>query len=614
MSYTSPLYTTRHKVSPSDPIYNEDGTWNEDLLDNGDRNPALAAAYNTRKQSLDRSFNTIFANITFMKGLVLNTTLSRDFNSVRYNSWTDPRTSDGDDTQGDSYSSNYQYIQNVWKNNLTYEHQFGQQHHFDALIGYETNEYQRNYLSGETQEFPTVDQHAISNGGKVVGASGYQGTGWRLLSYLGRANYNYANRYYLGASARIDGSSRLAASHRWGTFWSVSGAWRFSSEKFWDSLSPVINDGKLRVSYGTNGTLPSDYYGYMPLVSYGYNYLGMPGSLESQLASKKLSWEKNRNLNIGIDLRFLDRISATVEWYNRNTVDLLMDVPISYTTGFGTQLGNMGYLRNRGVELDLSADIFKGGKFTWTSSINLSHNANKLLRLDGEETQVISSPFIHEIGKPYYQFYVKEFAGVNPDDGHPLYYVNGSNGTDASGKRLTTEDYDDANYIAYKSPNPNLVGGWTNTLRYAGFDLNFNFNFSLGGYSYDNAAQKLDEGAKEDGAMPSYYSRAWKKPGDVTDIEMLLVGSSLGMDEVVNSRRVHSTDFLRLKALTFGYTLPQRLTKRAFLNNVRVYFSASNLLTWAAYKQYDPETAANGEVSFESPKMKTATLGIDIKF
>lgn len=615
-TYTSPIYSTRHKVSASDPIFNEDGTYNKTLLENTKRNPKSQLDFNYKKNEVERSFNTIFANVTLLEGLVFNTTLSLDRTNAHYKSWTDPRSTDGESDNGSFSANMYQYKQTVWKNVLTYDTRIGEKHNLDLLGGYETHEYKRNYLSGSVKDFPTVEKHQISNGGNISGLSGYDGTGWRLISYLGRLNYNYDSKYYFGASARVDGSSRLHRDSRWGTFWSVSGAWRISSEKFMKPIEHILSDARLRVSYGSNGTLPSDYYGYMNLVSFGYKYMEKPGMLESQLGNTDLKWEKNYNLNIGFDFRLFNRVGGTIEVYDRKTSDLLMEMPLSRTTGFSTIWDNVGRMNNRGIEVELNADIIRTKNFSWNSSINLSHNKNKIVSLGGQE-EIIGSYTIRKVGQPYYRYYVKEFAGINPDNGYPTYYCNGQGGVDRDeeGNRITTENSSEAADVIFKGPDPKLTGGWANSFKYRWFDLNFNWTFSLGGYSYDNGASKLEHAGKsEKGAIQTLYRDRWRKPGDKTNIEMFMVGNSYDMSSVYNSRRIHSSDHLRLKNLTFGITLPKQLVQKAYLQNVRFYFSGSNLLTFAEYDRYDPEIPMNGIYYFEAPKMKTYTFGIDIKF
>jgi TonB-linked SusC/RagA family outer membrane protein len=612
-TYTSPIYSTRHKVSASDPIYNEDGTYNVNLLGNDNRNPKSQLDLNYKRQEANRSFNTVFANYKFIPGLVFNTTFSLDQMNSKYTGWSDPRSTDGANDNGTLSANSYQYQTIVWKNNLTYNVAFKDFHHLDVLGGYEVEQYKRTNISGSVKDFATVEKHQLSNGANISGLSGGE-SAYRLLSYIGRLNYDYKNKYYFGGSARLDGTSRLHRNSRWGTFWSVSGAWRLTAENFMESVSHIFTDAKIRASYGTNGTQPSEYFGYMSLVGFKYAYNGKPGMLEYQVGNELLSWEKNYNLNLGIDFNLFNRVSATVEFYNRNTADLLLDKPLSKTTGFNSVLTNIGRVNNKGVEVNINAGIIKTKDFSWNSSLNFGHNKNKIVDLGGQE-EMIGTYTIRKVGLPYYMFYVKEFAGINPDSGYAQYYVNGENSVDENGNRITTEDPGEANYIIHKGADPTLSGGWTNTLKYKWFDLNFTWTFSLGGYSYDNAAQKLEHGGVEsENAISVLYRDRWKNPGDRTNIEIFMMGNPNAMHKVVSSRRIHSSDYLRLKNVTLGVSAPKNWVQKIRLENVRAYFSAVNLLTFAAYDLYDPEVPRNGVVYFEAPKMKTLTFGLDIKF
>lgn len=191
------------------------------------------------------------------------------------------------------------------------------------------------------------------------------------------------------------------------------------------SIKSVLSDLKIRASYGVNGNQPGALYGYMGLYSYGQNYMGGGGSYESALPNPNLKWEKNYNLNLGLDLAFINRIFVSLEYYNRDTKDLLYNRPISSTTGFQNYLGNLGQLNNRGWELELRTINFAGNNFNWTSVLNMTHNKNKIVSLDGKlEQSIEGSWFIHKVGLPYSTFYVKEYAGVDPQTGKALYYMN----------------------------------------------------------------------------------------------------------------------------------------------------------------------------------------------
>ena len=463
----------------------------------------------------------------------------------------------------------YEYNKMVWANQLSYKTTIAKDHHIDALVGYEIDDQYRDYLSGYATNFATHDRNQISNGMKTESVGGND-TRTRMVSYLMRLNYDYKNKYYLGGSFRTDGSSRFQRDNRWGNFWSLSGAWRIMEQ---------------------------------------------PGIIQSQLRNDDLQWETNYNLNLGLDFALWNRINVTLEYYTRTTKNLLMDRPISMTTGFGSYLMNIGEVKNKGVELEISSTNIQTKDFSWNTTFNISHNKNKIVTLDGMQTEIKSGSQIRKVGKSYRTFYMIEFAGINPETGAPQFYTND---VDENGNYIKdiTEEINKAHAIVLdKHAEPNAIGGLSNTLRYKWFDLNFMFSYQFGGYSYDNWAQKTEHGGNDlEANIPSYYKDSWKKPGDVTKYELFYEKPSVAMNKVTTTRRLHSTDFIRLKTLTFGFTVPKDWTQKIGIENVRLYASANNLWTWAAYDYYDPEAVSGGTAIWGTPPLKTVTFGINVNF
>lgn len=608
--YTAPIYSTRNGVTPSDAIWNEDGSWNRDLIKLSDRNPLLSSKYNYKREAATRSFNTVYASFKLYKELKLNTTFSYDFVLNKSRGWKDPRTSDGDDDNG-RFSKDYNDKDKmVWSTTLAYQKTFAKHHNVDVLAGYEIDNQNSDGLGSTISNFARADKVEINNGVKYESMGGSNSC-TRIVSYLTRLNYDYASKYYAGASWRTDGSSRLARENRWGNFWSLSGAWRVSSEKFMKPTASWLTDLKLRASYGVNGTLPSTYYGYLGLSSLTSNYNNNPGISQTQLENKDLSWETNYNFNSGLDISLWNRFNITLEYYQRTTKNLLYARPISVSTGFTSYLSNIGKLSNKGVELEIQSKNISTKDFNWTTSLNLGHNRNKILRLDGVLNQVISGVQIHKVGKSYSTYYLREFAGIDPTDGAPQYYTNTVN-ADGSLDKTVTKDGRKAKEIEMQGADPTLTGGLSNNLRYKWFDLGFNLNFSLGGWSYDDGAYKLEHGGDGKLNIPIYYRERWQKEGDQTSIERFIVGRSTSMTDYATDRRLHSQNFLRLKSLTFGASLPKQWTQKLGIDAVRLFASGNNLLTWAAYSYYDPE--AGSSVEFDTPPLRNITFGLEVKF
>lgn len=625
-SYTTPLYATRVKVTPSDFPYYEDGSYvtsddpainGRDVFPgNGGRNPKPSLDLNYQKEKVTRAFNTIYGSYNILKDLQFKSTLSYDYTVVKGDKWKDPDSYDGRKDNGGKESRYKELWKLVWKNHLTYEKTFAKHHDIDALAGYEIDSKARDYVKAHTKNFANPDKDAISNGSVLDEIDGYK-METRLVSYIFRLNYSYRHKYYLGGSYRLDGSSKLDPDHRWGNFWSVSGAWKISKEKFMKPVENVVTDMKLRASYGVNATLPSDYYGYMSLSSYNYTYLQEPGLGESQMKNADLSWETNYTTNVGTDFTLLNALSFTVEYYNRLTRNLLIDRPISKTTGFSSYLMNIGKVRNQGWELEVRSVNFDRNDFSWITSFNLGHNENKILQLDGIQTEIQDGDLIHKVGHPYYTYYLREFAGINPENGKPQYYKN-KEAEDEEGNPYTdrslTESSGSAEKIL-KSIDPKVTGGLSNTLKYKIFDLNFMLTYSFGGHSYDDAASKLQySGSQPDYNIPVYYRDRWKQPGDHAKMEMFITGKDGYMGSVTSTHRFHSTDHIRLKNLTFGISVPPTWTKKIGIDKTRLYFAASNLWTWARYDDYDPEVRENGLAGFQTPPLKSMTFGLELNF
>ena len=553
-----------------------------------------------------------YLEISFLKNFKFTANYSYDFTNSSQTVFYTPLIGDGQSFGGRGTKGSYNTTTTNFNQILAYSNVFGDNHHLSAKIGHEYYKYEYQYLAGQKTNFFNPNNPELDNGGQMQYINSYTAN-HNIEGYFGMADYDYSNKYYLSAAFRRDGTSRFL--DRWGNFWSVSGMWHLGAEDFMKAVKPVLSDVKIRASYGVNGNQPGSYYGYMGLYSYGKNYMDNPGSYESTQANPNLKWEKNYNMNLGLDLAFIDRIFVTLEYYNRDTKDLLYNRPISATTGFLNYLGNLGQLNNKGVELEVRSLNISNADFNWTTVLNLTHNKNKIVALDGNLDQVVeSSWFIRKIGLPFNTFYVKEFAGVDPSSGNALYYKNTE---DENGNldRTLTQDVNEAQAVPYKQVDPKISGGLTNILSYKWFDLAFTLSYSLGGYSFDKTGTYIEtDGASEGNRnLPIYELDRWQKPGDITDIPRFVLGRS---DKVSggSSRFVHSTDHLRLKNLTFGFTLPHNWTDKVLLDKVRVYFSGSNLLTWAKWKQYDPEVPVSGEVFCETPPMRTFSFGVEVNF
>lgn len=616
-SSINPFLDVAMLMNPSMTIRDKDGNY-VGAYPGTTLNPLRDILTDYNRTRMTRMFSTGYASIEPLKGLKLKETLSYDYTIQRDSRYFNPLSAAGPKSGSDAQTSKgfIEYGKLISSTSLNYVHTFNYKHHLDVLAAYEIESYQTDKASGERSRLPSNSNLVEPDNASVLNSFFSSTQAYRMLSYLSRLNYDYDDRYYIAGSFRRDGSSRLSPKNRWGNFWSVSGMWHLSNESFMKPIKHILSDVKIRASYGVNGNQPGSLYGYMGLYTYGQSYMGGFGSYESSLANPNLKWEKNYNLNIGLDLAFLSRIFLSIEYYNRDTKDLLYSLPISATTGFTNYLSNVGQLNNKGVELELRTINFATPHFNWSTVLNLSHNSNKIISLNGQLEQSIEGTwFIHKVGLPYHTFYVKEFAGVDPQNGDALYYTNTLN-KDGSYSREITNDISKAQAIPYKSVNPKISGGLTNILNYKQLDLSFTLTYSLGGYSFDKLGTYIENGTTNIYTskynLPAYAMDRWQKPGDQTDVPRFVYNQSASDNN--SSRYIHSTDHLRLKNLTLGYTLPREWTRKVMVNKARFYFSGSNLLTWAKWKQYDPETPVNGEVFCEAPPMRTFSFGVQLTF
>lgn len=606
--YASALYASRVELNPAIPIYNEDGSYNWGTFqNNGGINPLYENSVNDYYATTARTMMSGKAAYNILEGLKLSTVFTVDYSLTKDFFFYSPYGKDGESAQGDGQAQMTERMRYTSQTNLSYAKTFGK-HNINAVLAYEIMKYDYSDLFGNAQVYGQSPNGTLNNGAKPVAATQLLQED-ALLSYVGSLNYGYGDKYYGSISFRRDGSSRLSPQTRWGNFWAVSASWRISQEKFMQPISHILSDLKLRGSYGVNGNLPGGYYDYMGTYTTGAFYNGLPAPWEYKIANNELTWEKNYSLNLGIDIGLFNRVNMTIDWYKRNTKDLLMDRQLNSISGFGSVLTNVGEMQNKGVEFEIRSNNIQTRDFSWTSSLNLSHNKNKIVKL-ADLPWYTDGRYIRKEGLSYGTIYLREYAGVDPDNGKPMYY---DNQTDENGNLTKNLVYNpnEANPIPLVDIYPKLTGGFMNTFGYNFIDLSFNLSFSLGGHSYDNGMYALqDDGYYYQYNKSTELRRRWQKPGDITDVPRFVYGQEYG-GYWNSSRGIHSTDHLRLKSLTLGFTAPQSWSKRIGISHARLFFSGTNLLTWAAYDQYDPELT--GVVSFFTPPLRTFAFGLEIK-
>lgn len=621
-AFSNPIMMLGMTVSPTEYVYNEDGSINLDpdafpAIGGGLANPVWEREINYNKESMIRSLSNISAQLDIVKGFAIKQTLSYDYIHSGSSAWWDPRSNNGEASQGVMQRTS---IVNSRLNSQTmasYNNVFNDVHNLSALVAFEAEANKEDYLYANGNGYPSYQKPEIENAATTSASSSLaQST---LLSWVGKLDYTYDNRYYVGGSFRSDGSSRLSPENRWGNFWSVSAYWRLSQEHWWKDggINTVLTEAKIRASYGENGTQPSNWYDWMGIYSYGYNYNGMPGSAEKRVNNPDLSWERNLSTNVGFDVTFIDRISLSFDWYNRETKDLILAQPVSQTTGFATTLKNVGAMRNRGFEIDLRATAIQTRDVQWILGLNIAHNNNTLISLNDGTNEMVStasSNIIHRVGESFYSYNLYEYAGVDAATGNESFYLNTVN-EDGTINRGTTTNPAKAQRVITGNAQPTITGGITSQFSYKWLDFGFTFTYSLGGSAFDNASWIQSNGGTYNyiGNVPDYYKieDTWQNPGDNASLPKFQYGSVATR----SSRWQVSTDHLRLKNVTLGFSAPKAWTDKMTIQKLRIFASASNLFTIKSKDLYfDPETRVDGLVTFQSPALRTITFGIEVGF
>ena len=583
-------------------------------------NPILSVEYAKFTQVTNRNLTNTYAQVNILPGLKFRTELGIDLLNQNEEGYFQSQTVRNQTRAANGVGSNYgTFVTNYNANNfLAYNKGFGV-HNIDATVGmsYQQSQTKTNYIEGT--QFPSDSYRKIASAATKSDGSSAE-TNFRFLSYFARANYRLKDRYLVGLSARIDGSSRFGVNSRYGFFPAVSAGWVLTEENFLKN-NRVVSFMKLRASYGLTGNSEIGNFPQLGLFQGDAGYVGAPGQRPSQIANPDLKWETTVQTDIGLDFGLLNnRITGEVDYYIKKTTDLLLEVNVPGTTGFSRQFRNVGALENKGFEFVLNTQNTVG-KLKWSTSFNIATNANKVTNIQGQiiEGGVRNMNRVVE-GQPIGVFFTREYAGVDPANGNALFFKNTKNpdGT-IDRSTVTNNGYNSTERVVVGNPNAKFFGGITNTLSYGGIDFSIFFNgvagnnvnfYGVGQYSSAN-------GIYEDNQTTDQLN-AWTKENPNTDVPEARYLITNGSQP--SSRYIFDGSYLRLRTLSLGYTLPKSLTSRAKIERVRVYVSAMNLATFTKYKGWDPEVNsdsftsnfAQGNDFYTPPQPRTILFGINI--
>lgn len=610
------------------PIYemNADGSYKHDsngnrIYDFGSYRPSGATANwnlpatlpNDKSERMKDEFSgRTFLEVTFIEGLKFKT--SFNFDLINYNSldYTNPKIGPAVNTGGGSSRENDRTFSWTWNNIFSYDKTLGD-HHFNILAGQEAYSYRYDVLAASRTNMILPDFPELAVGSLVTGGTGYR-IDYSLVGYFLNGLYDYQGKYFFSASYRRDGSSRFAPETRWGNFWSLGASWRIDREAFMLATSDWLSALTLKISYGAQGNDNlGTYYASSGLYSVVSNN-GENALVSDRLPTPKLKWETNLNLNIGVDFSLFDnRFSGSLDFFQRRSKDLLYSRPLATSLGYETVDENIGALRNTGFEIDLKGTLIHTRDFIWRLGVNLTHYKNVVTELPQDDMPIKGVNRL-KVGRSVYDFYLKDWAGVNPDNGDPLWYMNLYDDQNKLIGKTTTNDYAKASYYyVNKSSLPKVYGGFNTSFSYKGIELSAVFAYSIGGYIVDrDKTMLLHNGSNPGRSWSTEMLDRWTPENRYTNVPALkTVSNSWNAN---STRNLFNNSYLRMKNITLSYTLPQEWIKRYMLNNVQVYVQADNLLTFSKNQGLDPEQGITGLTYYRYPAMRTISGGINVSF
>ena len=575
-----------------------DGSWKG----NG-QNPLEWLENNPVSYKKYKLLTTVYAEATPIEGLTLRSQLGVDYShttgfGVSYPSYA-PNQGQGSASRSstDSYT-----LTNT--NTANYQFRLDEDHSFNFLLGHEGVVSHSEAFSLMTKGQNNERLTNISTGTRATSWSDTTDSDYGFLSFFHRGEYNYSNKYFVEYAARLDGSSRFGADRRWAAFWSVGFMWDLRNEDFMDSASSWLTNAQISLSTGTSGNSSIPNYEHMALVGGGLDYVGNAGVGLAQPGNEDLGWEKPWTSNFAIHAGFWNRLNVDAEFYYKRTSDMLMQVPLPYSTsGYGFYWDNVGTMVNVGAELSLNASLISTEKFQWSVNANVSYNHNEITELYNGVTEYELSNTNTKlvVGHPLGEFYINRYAGVNPANGDALWY-------DKNGE-LTTELKDDDKVLIGKSYYAPWQGGFGTAVSWKGLSLSAQFSWVADRWMINND-RYFDE---SNGRFAPYNQsrrllNRWKQPGDVTDIPRH------GVYTEFDSRLLEDASFMRLKNLMLSYNLPSDVIKKSrVFSGLRIYAQAQNLFTFSKFSGLDPEGTSNIYAA-QYPMSRQFTFGLDLTF
>jgi len=606
-AWEAPMYNGIF-LSPLIPIRDEVGEWyygHVDFFMSG-ANPVGSAYVDEREREQTRIMDNLALTYQLPYALKLQSTWSFDIINIdeivyENGNWGDGRAYGGRADEGRTDVINWQGI-----NTLTYTSTFGMSHNVEALVGTEAQKVTTDWVEVYGGGFAHPTLHTLATAANPLSVYSAR-TAYSFLSFFSRVNYNYQNKYYVSGSFRRDGSSRFGPDKRWGNFGSVGVGYTLTEESFMQGLT-FINYLKIRGSWGVIGNAEIGNFAWAGLYGFARDYDGEPGASPTQVENRILTWESQENLNIGFDFSILnDKISGTFDWFTRTSSDLLLERPLSNTTGFTDVLQNVGDMKNTGLELSLQGTVLQKRDLGLSVNFNVTTLKNEITYLP---EPYIDGTKRREEGRDFYEYYLYGWAGVDPTNGDPLWYTD-------STKTTTTNKIGQAQrFYDGKSALPKAYGSFGLFGKKGPFSLSIQFNYQFGNYIYDNVARFYHSDGRYTPRSTSQYAyeNRWTTPGQEALFPQFRWGGNQGSNADNCDRYLFKGDYFRLKVLRFGYKLPQTLVSRIGVASVEAYIHLANYWTWVADDQLylDPEQGVNGLYESTTHMPKTSSFGFNI--
>lgn len=597
---------------PWDKPYNEDGTVRtgkeSDWSGRDGSNYLYDLQWNwgkSRNFGIDASFNIKWEILPF---LTFESTNNIGLKYNMYKKYVDINSIGGESDKGSLKNQLNSYKSRFSNQLLKYSKTFDE-HAVQAFLGYEFSDYFYEGFAAEGKGIPS-GKEVLDVTAEAKAVSGNMDWAWAMESYLFNANYTYKNRYMAQFSFRRDGSSKFGKDSRYGNFSTVSAGWTISNEEFMNDLE-WLNVLKLRASYGSVGNTPGNAYASQGLYDIKLQYYGNPGAFPNQLRNDELTWEKSYSTNVALDMRVFDRLSLNIDFYDKNTSDLLYYRKLSNISGYSGKYENIGAVNNKGVEFTLKADILETEDFKWYADLNIGFNKNEITELADGKPQIVGHKRWEE-GEDMDTWYLRKWMGVDAQTGKPQWEKINEDGTVE-----LTSDYNQATRQMMGTSSPDYYGGLTTRFVYKDFELSANIAFTQGLDIYHSARELFDS----DGAYPTFNSMKlkdgwsrWEKAGDNATHPQSIDGGN-SMSNKPSSRYIEDGSFVKLRNVSFIYNLPNEWLNKVKINSASLFVTGDNLMTFTDFSGIDPEIHNNGSVgSGAYPLTKKIVFGVNIKF